>query len=125
MVGETMIEGQMNIFDFIQRPDDPIRNAIKHMSPYWTSSRKDIVNAYYSGKGFVEAVKHEYCPYGFAGHYGGDFGKRGVFTLIGWTLKPNKIVFEYDPYRVESITWKEFADHIADLIRKGEFLNDD
>ena len=120
-----MIEGQMSIFDFIERPDDPIRNAIRHMRPYWTNSRQTIIDAYRSGKNFIKTVKHEFCPYGFSGHYGGDFGKRGVFTLIGWTLETNKVIFEYDPRMVETMTWKEFADHIADLIRKGEFLNDD
>ena len=120
-----MIDGQMSIFDFIECPDDPIRNAIKHMRPYWTSSRQTIIDAYRSGKNFIETVKHEFSPYGFAGHYGGDFGKRGVFTLIGWTLETNKVIFEYDPRMVETMTWTKFADHIADLIRKGEFLNDD
>ena len=92
------------------------------MTPYWTSSRQKIIDAYNSGKDFAKAVKHEYNPYGGAGHHGGDFGKKGVFTLIGWELKNNKILFEYDPYKIESITWTEFANHIAELIRKDEFL---
>lgn len=114
---------QMTIFDFLPRPDDPIRNAIKHMQPYWTSSRQTIIEAYGSGKNFVKTVKHEYCPYGYAGHYGGDFGKKGVFTLTGWELTATKIIFGFDPYRIETMTWRTFADHIADLIRTGEFLN--
>lgn len=114
---------QMTIFDFLPRPDDPIRNAIKQMHPYWTSSRQTIIDAYREGKRFVETVKHEYCPYGLAGHYGGNHGKKGVFTLIGWDLTTTKIIFKFDPYRVETMTWREFADYIADLIRTGEFLN--
>lgn len=112
----------MTIFDFISRPDDPIRNAIKHMSPYWTSSRQTIIDAYHSGRDFAKVVKHEYSPYGYAGHYGGDFGKKGVFTLTGWNLKDRKVLFEYVPYKVETITWREFADYIADLIRTDEYL---
>lgn len=114
---------QMTIFDFIAPPDDPIMNAIKHMRPYWTSSRQTIVEAYKTGKRFVETVKHEYSPYGYSGHYGGDFGKKGVFTLIGWTMKTNKIIFEYEPNMIETMAWDKFAEHIAELIRKGEFLD--
>lgn len=117
--------GQMSIFDFLPRQDDPIRNAIKRMRPYWTSSRQRIIDAYYSGNNFVETVKREYSPYGHAGHYGGDFGKKGVFTLTGWELKANRITFQYDPYRIETITWADFAEHIADLIRTKEFLKGD
>lgn len=118
------MNGQMSIFDFIPLQDDPIRNAIKHMSPYWTSSKQTIIEAYYTGKNFVETVKHEYSPYGHAGHYGGDFGKKGVFTLTGWELKANGIIFQYDPYRVEKITWADFARHVANLIRTKEFLSE-
>ena len=119
------MNGQMSIFDFIPRTDDPIRNAIKRMRPYWTSSRQTIMDAYRTGKDFAKAVKNEYCPYGFSGHYGGDFGKNGVFTLTGWEMRNSKIVFEYDPRRIEVMTWADFAEHIADLIRTNEFLKGD
>ena len=118
-----VMPGQMNIFDFIPRPEDPVRNAIKHMRPYWTSSRKTILDAYFSGKRFVETVKHEFCPYGCSGFYGGDFGKKGVFTLIGWSMETKEIVFQYKPRMVETMTWNRFAEHIAELIRKGEFMD--
>ncbi len=113
--------GQMTIFDFIARPDDPVVNAIKNMRPYWTSSRDTIMEAYKNGKNFAKVVKHEYCPYGYVGHFGGDFEKKGVFTLEGWQMRNNKITFIYDPHRVEDMTWTKFAEHIADLIRKGEY----
>ena len=116
------MEGQTTIFDFMPRPDDPILNAIKHMTPYWTDSRQTIIDAYYSGKDFAKVVKHEYCPYGYSGHYGGDFGKKGVFVLTGWTMNNGRITFEYIPFKKESITWAKFADYIAELIRKDEFL---
>lgn len=113
---------QMSIFDFIPRPDDPIRNAIKNMTPYWTTSRETIMDAYKGGKSLVKAVKNEYNPHGYVGHFGGNFGKKGVFTLTGWEMRYGRITFIYDPYRIESMTWPEFAEHIADLIRTGEFL---
>lgn len=114
--------GQMTIFDFLSDPDDPIRNAIKHMRPYWTSSKEAIVKAYKDNKAFLKTVKNEYCPYGYCGHFGGDFGKKGVFTLTGWEIRNGRIKFIYDPYRIEGMTWTEFANCIADLIRTGEFL---
>ena len=113
---------QMTIFDFLVDPGDPIRNAIKHMTPYWTSSKQTILDAYYSGRNFARTVKHEYSPYGHACHYGGDFGKKGIFTLHGWELKNNKVIFLFDPFKVESMTWEAFAEQIADLIQSGEFL---
>ena len=117
--------GQMTIFDFLSDPGDPIRNAIKHMRPYWTSSKEAIVEAYKGNKAFLNTVKHEYCPYGYSGHFGGDFGKRGVFTLTGWEIRNGRIKFIYSPYRIEAITWTEFANYIAELIRTGEFLEEE
>ena len=117
--------GQMTIFDFMPRPDDPIRNAIKAMRPYWINSKQTIVDAYRTGKDLTKVCKHEYNPYDGAGHYGGDFGKKGVFTLIGWDLRDRRITFIYDPYKVEDMTWTEFAHHIEELIRTGEFLGEE
>jgi len=54
---------QMTIFDFIFEPD-LYDMAIKNMEPYWTDSRRKIVEAYKSGIGgrnFANMVKHEYC----------------------------------------------------------------
>ena len=116
--------GQMTIFDFIPRPDDPIRNAILAMSPYWTTSRQKIIDAYCNGKDLTKVCKEEYCPYEFSGHYGGDFGKKGVFTLIGWDMRTKGIKFIYDPYMVETMTWAEFGKRIADLIRTGDYLTE-
>lgn len=116
------MEYQMTIFDFLTDEQDAITNAVKHMTPYWVDSRKRIIEHYSkTGKLPVGVVKDEYCPNGFAGHYGGDFGKKGVFTLVGWDMKPTKIIFEYDPYMVEQMTWAELADIICQLIRRGEY----
>lgn len=125
MDGEDVrMTGQMTIFDFIPRPDDPIRNAILAMSPYWTTSRQKIIDAYCNGKDLTKVCKEEYCPYEFSGHYGGDFGKKGVFTLIGWDMRTKGIKFIYDPYMVETMTWAEFGKRIADLIRTGDYLTE-
>lgn len=117
--------GQMTIFDYLKPPDDPVRNLVKRIRPYWTTSRQTILNAYQSGRDLEKVVKHEYNPYGGSGGYGMDFGKKGVFKLIGYDMRGSGIILTYDPYKVETMTWIEFGRMIEDLIRTGEFLEDE
>lgn len=116
------MEYQYTIFDYLEGQTDAITNAVKQMTPYGVDSKKRILE-HYSKTGELPAavVKKEYCPYGCSDYYGGDFGKDGVFTLVGWTMRPTKIIFQYTPYMVKEKTWKEFADIICQLIRRGEY----
>ena len=103
---------------------DAVRNAIRSMSPYWTSSREKIIDAYGTRR-FTEVVKHEYCPYGASGSYGHDYGKKGVFTLTGWDMRTRGIEFHYEPMMIQTMTWNEFAWFIGEFIRNGEYVEDE
>lgn len=115
---------QLEMFKPQSKRCEAVRNAIRHMSPYWITSRRNIMDAY-GTPGFVETIQQNYCPYGGSGFYGGDLGKKGVFTLTGWDMRSDGITFLYEPTMVETMTWKEFAENIGELIRDGEYTEED
>jgi len=90
------MEGQMTIFEWLE-PDriDPIMEVAKHDGLYWTTSRQTLIDLYAKRPGikdFARAVREEYCPYGFAGHYGGNDEPN---TMLGWDMYRNKIKTKY------------------------------
>lgn len=119
---------QMTIFDFIkdEKPLDQklLDQLLVHCSPYWTDSRKKIREACSRDAGineFTEIVRHEYCPYGYAG--GCRFAEAN--ELEEHLFRPQNIRVWYKDRtgtRIEvKYSWKDFARHIYYLIEKGEY----
>ena len=113
------MDGQMSIFDFIEH-FDPLRAVAENASPYWTSSRQkliDLCNTDPDINTWAKAVKHEYCPYGCAGHYRDD-GKPN--TLRSYDMRTNLITVCYYDSRGNKqkrcFSWADFAREIADMI---------
>ena len=118
--------GQMTIYDLLY-PEriNPIREVAKRSRPYWTTSRLELIDLCNTDpdiKTFAAAVKHEYSPYGFAGHFGGS-GEPN--TIEGWDMLTNIVkIYFYDAEgkRTErAYSWEDFAREIADLIWSGEY----
>lgn len=117
---------QMTIFDVLY-PEriDPVKEVAKMADPYWTTSRQkliDLCNTDPDIEDFAAAVKHEYSPYGFAGHYGGDDKPN---TMIGYTMRTNLIEMEYIDNAGKKIrtvcSWEDFTREVADMIWSGEY----
>lgn len=120
------MQGQMSIYDLLY-PDriNPIAEVAKKASPNWTtSSRKliDLCNTDPDIKLFAKAVKNEYCPNVFAGHYGGDPSPN---NLQGWEMRNNIIIawyYDTEGKRQErKYSWEDFAREIANLIWSGQY----
>lgn len=108
---------------------DPLREVAKRAGVYWTTSKRELVELCDTDPDISEwtkAVKEEYCPYGFAGYYGGD-GEPN--SLKSWEMKPRTIKIEYfDKHGIKKTmiaSWPDFAREIADLIWRGEFMEED
>lgn len=120
---------QMTLYDLLYPTRiNPIVEVAKNAGPYWTTSRQkliDLCNTDPDIKLFAKAVKEEYCPHGFAGHYGGDHSPN---TMQGYEMRIDKITtWFYDPEgeRQERIySWEDFAREIADLIWSGQYEED-
>lgn len=119
---------QLNLFDQIEKRFDPLRETATRARLYWTTSAKtlvDLCNEDPDIERWTKAVKNEYCPYEFAGHWGAD---NGPGTLIGWELRRKNVTIRYlDKYGTTQImvaTWQDFAREIADLIWSGDFQED-
>lgn len=117
---------QMTIFDILY-PEriNPVCEVAKMSRPYWTTSRQKLINLCNRDpdiKTFAAAVKHEYSPYGFAGHYGGNDKPN---TMIGYTMRTNLIEMEYVDATGKKIravcSWEDFAREVADMIWSGEY----
>jgi hypothetical protein len=106
---------------------NPIKEAARMARPYWTVSRQVLIKLY-AGKPsrteWIKAVHNEYCPYGYAGHYGAN-GQPDAVT--GWTLTSEKVTVEWldtnKKHQTEVYSWGDFSEEIADLIRCGEWGN--
>lgn len=124
------MNGQMTIFDILYpKRFNPIEEVAKQSGPYWTTSRRkliDLCNTDPDIKLFSKAVRHEYCPHGFAGHRG--FGN-GPNSLYGWDMTAKHIkTYYYDAEEKEReriYSWDDFAREIADLIWCDEYKEDD
>lgn len=121
------VAGGIQLDLFYQLPDvfDPLREVAARAAPYWTTSKRELVELCDQDPDISEwtqAVKHEYCPYSFAGYYGGG-GEPN--SLKSWEMKPRTIKIEYYDKRGIKQTmiasWADFARKIADLIWRGEY----
>lgn len=124
------MKGQLSIFDMLY-PDaiNPLQEVARHASPMWTTSRKELIDLAGTEpdiKVWTEAVRHEYCPYGLAGHYSHS-GERNKLT--GYEMRTNEITVEYvdcEGHECKIIrSWKDFAREIMDLIWRGEYKEKD
>lgn len=122
--------GQMSIFDVLY-PNriDPLTETAKRAGVYWTHSedmirkyQKALVTGRISIKEFARAVRHHYCPYGFAGFYGGDDNPN---TMRAWEMRPKNIKtihIDSDGKKQERIySWEDFAREIDLLIDTGKY----
>lgn len=118
------MNNQMNIFDLLY-PDriNPIAEVAKIARPYWTDS-KEKINRFQDSdiKILAKVVRHQYCPYGAAGHYG--MGK-GQNTLQGYDMRSDLIYVEWydesNELHRRAYSWEDFAREIADLIWSGQY----
>ncbi len=124
MNGERMT-GQLSLFDRVDAKFDPLRETATRARLYWTTSAKTLVDLCSEDpdiERWTEAVKNEYCPHGYAGHFSAG---NGPDTLIGWELRTKNVAIKYiDKYgttQTMTATWKDFAREVADLIWSGEF----
>lgn len=111
--------GQMNIYDLLY-PDriNPIREVAKMASPYWKNAGEKI-RAFVDSdiKDLAKVVRHQYCPYGAAGHYG--MGK-GANTLNGYDMRSDLIwvdwIDEENKKQRSAYSWEDFTREVVDLI---------
>ena len=119
-----MIDGQLNLFDYLYpQRFDPLKALVKRGSVYWTHSRQTIIDSFDADMAtFTGIVKHQYCPYGYAGGYihDGIPGKIDEFTfkndkiLIEWTDETGK-------YCKGKFTYLEFAKAVKEAILDGTY----
>lgn len=118
------MNGQMTIFDLLY-PDriNPIAEVAKMARPYWKDSREKIMR--YQDidiKAFAKVVRHQYCPYGCAGHYGGNHTPN---SMQGYDMRSDVIktwFYDSEGKQQERVySWEDFAREIADLIRINQY----
>ena len=115
---------QLSLFDLpgVER-FDPVRAVAKMASPYWTDSirrLKELNKKNPTEDRWTTAVKKEYCPYGFVGHYGAS---RGFPDVEAYEMRAGKILIEYydeeGQRHSKKATWSEFAHEIGVMIANG------
>lgn len=115
---------QISLFDLpgVER-FDPVRSVAKMASPYWTNSIRRLKELYKKNPTedrWTTAVKIEYCPYGFVGHYGAS---RGFPDVESYDMRAGKIFILYyneqGQLRSKKATWSEFAHEIGVMIANG------
>ncbi len=118
--------GQMSIFDYLPRPFDPVHFVAMTASVYWEDSKTRLIsycNTDPDIETWSEVVRHEYCPYGGSGFYGGS-GEPN--TVRGWDMRSDNISIEFfDAAGVKQkklIGWEEFAREVADIIWGNDVL---
>lgn len=112
--------GQMTIWDLMPAEValDPLREVALMASPYWTTSWEDLADALTkntNGAEWVQAVKKEFCPYGYAGHYGADgpvpeYTMKNGYIELATTLDGERRCYK----------WTDFAERVRELIQEGE-----
>ena len=118
---------QMTIYDVLcPEKINPIRALAETVSPHYTQSRIWILSAYKKDQGmaaFSDAVRQQYCPWEFAGHYG--HADKGRNELDAWEMRLDVIkvwYFDEEGKKQERwYTWQDFADEIANMIINGEY----
>lgn len=117
---------QMTIFDMLYPGQiNPLYEVAKRAGPMWTTSRKTLIDLAETDPDidvWTKAVRHEYCPYGAAGHY----SKSGERNEIGaYEMRTNDITIEYvdlEGHECKIIrSWQDFAREIMDMIWSGEY----
>lgn len=115
--------GQMTIWDLMPAEEevalDPLRQVALMASPYWTTSWEDLTATLMTEPTITEwtkAVKKEFCPYGFAGHYGADgpvpeYTMKNGYIELATTLDGERRRYSYK--------WSEFAERVRELIQEG------
>lgn len=102
---------------------DPLAELVTVAGAYWTTSRKRIREAIRQNtdtETLAEIVRDEYCPYGFAGHYGAE---RQLPGLCEWEFWAQRITYKYldadGNQQSGKCNWKQFADAIRRHIWNG------
>ncbi len=122
-----MAYDQLDLFDQLAevKEFDPLREVATRANPYWTTSKRELVELCDTDPEisiWTKAVKDEYCPYGYAGYFGGD-GEAS--SLESWEMKPRAIKIVYfDKHGIKQTmiaSWPDFAREIADLIWREEY----
>lgn len=122
---------QMTIFDFLEEEKPIDQKLLEQLAgdcrPYWTDSLKKIREACSrdaSINEFTEIIRHEYCPYGYAG--GSRFA--GANEMEEFLFRPQNIRIWYKDgtgtRKEVKYSWKDFARHIYYLIEKGEYIDE-
>ena len=123
---------QMTIFDMLYPEKiNPIRELIRATDPYWTYSKRFLIEKCYEGlderspREFARSAQLHYCTYGIRGHYEED---QKPNTIQSWDMKEFTIKIVYNDAantRHEMIiSWEDFARELADMIRSGEYKDD-
>lgn len=97
----------------------PERYVANTAGPYWTDSRKKIIEAVEREATIEEVtriVKKEYSPYGCHGHYG--FSE----DYCGYDLNTKNIkVYKTGLDDYVTISWEDFAREIAFMVYANEY----
>lgn len=115
---------QLTIFDLLHPGRiDPLREVAKHAGVYWTTSKGRLRSLYRerpTRETWREAVREEYSPYGYAGHYGDGDGPNSVHE---WTFTSKGVKIGYTDEegnrQEEKKSWADFAEKVAQLIEEG------
>ena len=118
---------QMTIYDILcPEKINPIRALAETVNPHYTQSKTWILSAYRKNPGmesFSRAVRKQYCPWGYAGHFG--HAAEGTNELDGWEMRNDVIkvwYFDEEGKKQERwYTWQDFADEIQNMIINGEY----
>lgn len=111
--------GQMTIWDLMPvKKVDPLLEVALMASPYWTTSWEDLTEMLAEEPTITEwtkAVKKEFCPYGYAGHYGAagpvpEYTMKNGYIELATTLDGERRRYK----------WSEFAERVRELIQEGE-----
>ena len=121
------MDGQISLFDFLN-PErfDPLKALVKRGSVYWTHSRQLIIDSVDKDiNEFTRIVKHEYCPYGYAGAY---IHNRTPNKIDEFTFRDDRIDIEWTDeggiYRKGKFTYKAFARAVKEAIIAGTYKED-
>lgn len=101
----------------------PERYVAITASPYWTTSRKTIIDAVLreeSIKEVTRVVKKEYSPYGASEHYGSD-GEYFGFDLRNSHIKVYKNTADDYVRDYVTLSWEDFAREIAFMVYANEY----
>lgn len=118
--------GQMTIFDYLPRPFDPVRCVAMAAGAHWTDGKDQLIkfcNTDPDIEPWTQMVRHQYCPYGACGYYGGG---GDPCSIKGWEMRTDHISVEFidasGTKQTQTIGWDEFAREIADIIWSNDVM---